>query len=88
MSVKSVRGPLLDAKRSVYLNELSRCATKSVMILHSSSSKVVRCHVGCFFFCGGAFGEGGSLPFATQAPFPFLFFFFACNFGGMACQDS
>ena len=42
MSVKSPRGPLLGAKRSVYLNELSRCATKSVMILHSSSSKVVR----------------------------------------------
>ena len=42
MSVKSARGPQSSSKRSVYLNELSRCATKSVMILHSSSSKVVR----------------------------------------------
>ena len=42
MLVKFPRGPLSGSKRSVYLNKLSRCATKSVMILHSSPSKVVR----------------------------------------------
>ena len=42
MSVKSQSDPQLAAKRSVYLNLLSRWLTNKVIILHSSSSKVVK----------------------------------------------
>ena len=42
MSVKSPSDPQLAAKRSVYLSRLSRWLTNNVIILHSSSSKVVK----------------------------------------------
>ena len=42
MSVNSPSDPQLAAKRSVYLSWLSRRLTNNVIILHSSSSKVVK----------------------------------------------
>ena len=41
VSVQYPRGPQLGSKRLAHLNELSRCATKSVMILHYSSISIV-----------------------------------------------
>ena len=42
MSGKSPSEPQLAAKRSVYLSRLSRWLTNNVIILHSSSSNVVK----------------------------------------------